>query len=506
MCGIIGFNSNNARLGKQMTDRIAHRGPDDDGVFSDERVTLGNRRLAIIDLSPAGHQPMASENTVIAYNGEIYNFQELKQELYVQSRRFKSNSDTEVILQGYEVYGTEVFQKLRGMWACAIYDKVKRKVILSRDFFGIKPLYYFFDGSQFAFASEIKGLDVELKIGDVGSYFLLGYTPAPNTIYENIFKLMPGEILEFDLVNKKIEKSRIVWNEPSSGSFEEIMRESVKRHLIADVPIGVFLSGGMDSTTIALMLKKLGAHLKAYTVRIPGKQDADYAKKIAAYAGLDHHEIVFDQTAYEDTIETCFSMLDEPVADTSLLPSLAVAKRAARDVKVVLTGEGADELFLGYDKYWKFQWRFFQNRDIRDAYNMFKRVAGDPAFYDRTMYLPDDLLYKTDFATMAYSVEGRVPFLDRGVWAFARSLSASQKMRKQPIKKYLLQHLPADLIMRKKEGFSIPSSLFSKHPDLLFAYQYAREFLPNLPSRESLSGRFLFALLVFYKTTHSFLK
>ncbi len=590
-----------------MTDLIAHRGPDDEGVFCDERLTLGNRRLAIIDLSQAGHQPMVSDDGayVIVYNGEVYNFKEIKKELSALGHHFKSQTDTEVILQGYREYGAGIFSKLRGMWAAAIYDKKNDKLILSRDSFGIKPLFYFWDGKNFAFASEIKAireflhshrLKTELSKDGVNQYFILGYTLQSATVFKNIKKVRPGEILTFDLASKTFSSSLIESNKPIAGfadnsdteifkNFEKTISDSIQKHLIADVPIGVFLSGGSDSTLIALMMKKLGVKLRAFTVRISGRGDADYARQIAKFAGLEHEEINFDEREFSESYEKCWQYLDEPIADSSLLPSLAVSSAAARQVKVVLTGEGGDELFWGYPRYQMLEplsksygpdwWlktadyfrkpdsEFYQKyirplarrkrlfylskikRDLLGTYlesaaidpdvlsrielhKTLKNLSGerpDIAFFDRNFYLPNDLLYKTDFATMAYSIEGRVPFLDKEVFAFAKSLPPEWKFKngvgKRIIKEYLAKNLPPELIFRKKEGFSVPLNFYKStgyEADLRQAVSYVRDVfddlsLPNPVFRrlakdagyfrlfQNKFRHFLFAALVFYKTT-----
>lgn len=614
MCGIIGFNSNNKELGLKMTGRIAHRGPDDEGVFCDENVTLGNRRLAILDLSPAGHQPMTSSDgrLIIVYNGEIYNFKELRKELESKGHRFASHSDTEVILNGYQEYGQEFFGQLRGMWAIAIYDKKYRKIVLSRDYFGIKPLFYYFDGRDLAFGSEIKALKefldaknkkIRFSKEGVSQYFVLGYTVQPDTVYESIKKVKPGEIIDFDLTARSFTKSSISWpdekvsySEPELfQEFEKLMLDSVKAHLVSDVPVGIFLSGGADSTLIALMMKKLGANLNAFTVRIEGKKDADYAKRIADFAGLKYQELNFGKKEFEEQYEKCWQYLDEPIADSSLLPSLTVAKAASEKVKVVLTGEGGDELFWGYPRYQLLSGlgRMYGPDSVADFFDYFRKPdsgsylryirpfmrrsrlsylknikrdllgtyiesaaidpdamdrsqahqamfgesgGGEPrktasrgerdiAFMDRNFYLPNDLLYKTDFATMAYSIEARVPFLDRNVLKFADSLPDEWRLKdgvgKRIIKEYLAKNLPPELIFRGKEGFSVPLSFYRSDKykkDMLEAVAFCRDVLSDLgiDNRvfdrlardmsfmelfESKLRHFLFAALSFYKTT-----
>jgi len=362
MCGIIGFNSKSEALGREMCASIAHRGPDDEGVFSDEFVTIGNRRLSIIDLSKAGAQPMSNRDNLVSivYNGEVYNFQEIKNDLMRKGYQFTSNTDTEVILYGYEYYGKEIFNMLRGMWAVCIYDRKNKELVLARDYFGIKPLYYFWDGEDFCFASEIKaikkfleqkGKKMTLSKEGIEQYFVLGYTAHPLTVFGKVQKVSPGEILTFNIASKNFSSIFLDWQDQENtipdtsperalSVLEDTMRDSVEKHIISDVPIGVFLSGGSDSTLIALMLKKLGVQFNAFTVRIEGRKDADYAAKIAKFAGLPHEEIVFDKAAFEKSYEECWEYLDEPIADTSLLPSLTVSRAAAKSVKVVLAGEG----------------------------------------------------------------------------------------------------------------------------------------------------------------------
>lgn len=536
-----------------MTGVIRHRGPDDEGVFSDDEVTIGNRRLAVVDLSAAGRQPMFNEakTAAVVYNGEIYNFQDLKKDLATRGYKFFSQTDTEVVLRGYEEYGVGVFSRLRGMWAVAIYDQRQKKLILSRDFFGIKPLYYFYDGEDLTFASEIKALKVffetkrqQFSLSPLGvqAYFVLGYTPHPLTIFNEIKKVNPGEILTFDLPTKKLSSDLIDWDREiestvaDPANFEKVMLESVEKHLIADVPVGVFLSGGADSTLIALLLKKLGKKLDAFTVRIRGRRDVDFASKIAQFAGLNHHLVALDDEAFGEMYQKTWEMLDEPIADSSLIPSLLVAREASKSVKVVMTGEGGDELFWGYERYQKLfglikifagrsssildyqrsESRFYlryvrpilrrlrlldarRRGDLLAAYLDLAVAGGDftnrgpiakfladnltaagpeVSLIDRKFYLPDNLLYKTDFATMSYSVEGRVPILDKEVYGFARRLAPEEKWRwvvgKKIVKDYLAQNLPPELIFRKKEGFSLPLAeyLFKGHqPEIKEAIQ-----------------------------------
>ncbi|MDP2696274.1 MAG: asparagine synthase (glutamine-hydrolyzing) [bacterium] len=602
MCGIAGFNFKDESLMQSMIGSIDHRGPDDHGVFSDDKVTLGHKRLSIIDLSSAGHQPMFNDDRSLAivYNGEVYNFQNLRQELINKGHKFRSRTDTEVILRGYDAYGEDVFNKLRGMWALAIYDRRHNRIVLSRDFFGIKPLYYYHDADSLVFASESKAIITFLKKRNIklhnspeglASYFVLGYTPQPLTMSQEIKKVAPGEIIEFDLASRRIVSKSLLWPQSIGVSdpkdFEMVMLESVERHLISDVPVGVFLSGGADSTLIALLLKKLNQKLKAFTVRIPGKKDADFAGKIAKFANLDHEEIVFDDDKFEEMYQKLWLMLDQPVADTSLLPSLLVSQVASKSVKVVMAGEGGDELFWGYDRHQslmgannilepsKFvEWLNNRRQPTSDLYLRYLRpilrrlrhsglkrrgdflglyleltnlsndfvsrielhryferrlngVKPEVGSFDRMFYLPDDLLYKNDFATMANTIEGRVPILDKEVYAFTNGLATEYKLSngvsKKIVKDYLAASLPPELILRSKEGFSIPIEPFIlKHhkKDIEEGIAYLldchieyidRRVLSKLLSDENyfvlISKKFpslLFMILVFYKTTSKY--
>src|SRR3989344_9102499 len=325
MCGIFVFSFQNKKLAEAMAAALRHRGPDDRGIFSDGEITLGHQRLSILDLSAAGHQPMSdNEGKIwISYNGEIYNFKELKKDLEKKGHVFKSQTDTEVILRGYKEYGLDFFKKLRGMWALAIYDVFMGELLLARDFFGIKPLYYSWRGRDLIFASEIMALDTKISSFGAASYFVLGYTPHPWTVFENVKKVSQGEVLIFNLKNKSLGSKQMNLSDASGSGeasnardFESVMMESVEKHLISDVPVGIFLSGGADSSLLALMLKKLGKSPKAFTVRIAGKKDADFAKRISDFSGLDYREISMSEANFEEMYSRFFETLDEPIGDS----------------------------------------------------------------------------------------------------------------------------------------------------------------------------------------------
>jgi asparagine synthase (glutamine-hydrolysing) len=361
MCGINGFIGKTEEAVASMNSAIRHRGPDDTGVFSNGQFTIGNNRLAIIDLSPLGHQPMVSADGrySIAYNGEIYNYKDLRASLEGMGATFKSHSDTEVILEGFAKWGPEITQRLRGMWGLAILDSKTDTLFLSRDPFGIKPLYLYNDSATIAFSSEIRGLLDNEKIDRaidkeaVREIILLGYAIAPRTILQNVQALLPGEEITINLRTKQVSsKIQTLDTEqslpPDDDELEKLLRDSVEHHLIADVPVGLFFSGGTDSSALGIMLKQLGVHLTAYHVAIENRNDTPYAEAIAQELGLSMVSVPFDAKVAQDRLEDAITNLDQPIADTSFLPTLLVSERAKADVKVVLSGEGGDELFGGY--------------------------------------------------------------------------------------------------------------------------------------------------------------
>ena len=373
MCGITGFAGLNdkARI-RRMTSAIVHRGPDDFGYFSDKNIELGNRRLAIIDLSKKGHQPMSNEDgdVWITYNGEIYNFQPLCHELEARGHKFKSDTDTETIVHAYEEYGEECVQKLNGMFAFAIWDarKGKKQLFLARDRIGIKPLYYTYDGKMLAFASEIKallefGIKREVDRRALSNYLTYTYTPGPLTMLKDVKKLMPGHLLVYE--NGKIKIKRY-WDfnfRPEDGNEEhysklllKTLKESVKRHLIADVPVGHFLSGGIDSSSILAMISIIrkeegdAGRIRTFSIGFGSREvqsELGYARNVAERFRTDHQEIVVDEKSIRNFPRILWSM-DEPMPNITLIPLYEMAKAARNSVKVVTTGNAGDELFAGY--------------------------------------------------------------------------------------------------------------------------------------------------------------
>jgi asparagine synthase (glutamine-hydrolysing) len=372
LCGIfgtVGFQDKN--LLAKMGATIKHRGPDDSGTFLDKDVALGNVRLSIIDVAH-GHQPMYNEerSMAVVYNGEIYNFKDLKNELESLGHRFASDSDTEVIVHCYEEFGDSFLTKLRGMFAFAIWDARKKCLIIGRDRLGIKPLYYYLGKGFLVFGSEIKALlqyeELERKVNTeaLHHFLTLSYVPGPATMFEGVRKLLPGQVLTWQLGSKE-ERIR-VWKywEPYFGLYEPspetdgvakvraLFEDAVKTHLMSEVPLGVYLSGGLDSSSIVGAMRASGENsIKTYTFGFGRSTDEfEYARLVAEYFDTDHHEFVVEPNFADDLPRIAWH-LDEPIADPAVFPIYLTSKIAKKYVTVVLVGEGGDEAFAGYDKY-----------------------------------------------------------------------------------------------------------------------------------------------------------
>ncbi len=367
MCGIAGYmGRGNQEILTRMGEVLAHRGPDDSGTWVDGDVGFAFARLAIIDLSPLGRQPMTNESgtVTVVFNGEIYNYQELREKLLAQGETFKSTSDTEVILKLYEHEGTECFEKLKGMFAIAIYDKEENALFLGRDAMGEKPLYYAELPGTFVFGSEIKALrehpdfSPELDKRALGFYLSQEYVPGPNTIYDGIKKLLPGHVLEFrdGLVSsnafwKLCVPERRIRDEEALEELDGHLRRAVESQLVADVPVGVFLSGGIDSSTVAYYARqRIGEELNTFSIGFEEKafDESSEARLVASHLGTRHHEEILSAHEAIKLISEIPEVFDEPVGDASVLPTMLLARFASKHVKVVLGGDGADELLLGY--------------------------------------------------------------------------------------------------------------------------------------------------------------
>ncbi|MBP0902476.1 asparagine synthase (glutamine-hydrolyzing) [Mariniflexile gromovii] len=383
MCGINGFISfkqeSEDQLRKKITlmnDLIIHRGPDDDGVFThvteNTSIALGMRRLSIIDLN-SGKQPIYSDDKkiVIVFNGEIYNYQILRNELISTGVIFKTHSDTEVILKLYENQGTDSFKKLDGMFAFSIFDKNLNKVFIARDFFGEKPLYYTKTNDKFIWASELKSIlklnnnipEID-KIG-LNLFFKLTYIPSPYTIYKNICKLEANHFIIYDVQTQDYKictievpkplKSKINTFKKASVEVRQLVQESVESRSISDVPIGTFLSGGVDSSIVSLCLAQMSnKQINTFSVGFEKKtfDESDKARTVSKLINSKHHEFIINEKDLENNIHDILNNFDEPFADSSSLPTYIVASKTSQHVKVALTGDGGDEVFGGYNKYY----------------------------------------------------------------------------------------------------------------------------------------------------------
>jgi asparagine synthase (glutamine-hydrolysing) len=521
MCGISGifhFDRQQPVDGyalRSMRDSIRHRGPDDTGEYVNGRVGLGFNRLSIIDLS-GGHQPMCNEDgtTWIVFNGEIYNYRDLRSELASRGHKFQTSSDTETIIHAWEEYGEDCVLKLRGMFAFAIWDARREVMFCARDRLGIKPFYYSADHARFAFASEIKsliqlpGLSCEVDPAAVGEFLARRYVVAPNTMLRGVRKLEPGHAILVTADGYQVTRYWEVRFTPEARISEiealkrldHLLQQCVRMHLIADVPVGAFLSGGLDSSCVVALMARLGTIVKTFSIGYNSSEsELRYARIVADHFHTEHHELFLDPFTFREVLPKIVWQMDEPVGDVAAIPLYFLAEFARRSVTVALSGEGSDEIFAGYQVYTrmldfenynrlpfarilgKFTSRCAPDNKLRkyiemlgqplerryggvgglfsrrqaaslspieetpldgvlDAYRRCERLdALDRMSYvDTTTWLPDDLLVKADRMTMANSLELRVPFLDHELVEFATSLPASLKLNRRR-GKYLLR-------------------------------------------------------------------
>jgi asparagine synthase (glutamine-hydrolysing) len=381
MCGIAGFidfgRDTSLPVLKAMTDAMAHRGPDDAGyeIYDTPGASIGfgQRRLSILDLSPLGHQPMHAHDLVINFNGEVYNFKEIRKELEEKGYSFVSWSDTEVIIKGYHCWGINVVNKLRGMFALAIYDKQKEEVVFIRDRAGVKPLYYYWENDLFLFGSELKALyehkrfQKNIDINSIALFLQYSYIPGPYSVFQHTYKLLPGHSLTVNLKTKEqtinqywdvfdyYNKPKLTLSDQEAiDQTDALLKEAYEYRMVADVPVGVFLSGGYDSTSVAALLQTNRAEkLKTFTI---GFHEAEFneapdAKKIADYLGTDHTEWYLTAKEAGEVLSLLPEIYDEPFADNSTVPTVLVSKLARQQVKVALSADGGDEIFGGYNKF-----------------------------------------------------------------------------------------------------------------------------------------------------------
>ena len=559
MCGIAGiFNFGSQAPAEQdalarATAAMIHRGPDDEGFYLDGELGLGNRRLSIIDL-PGGHQPLSNEDGAIwiTFNGEIYNHRELRSQLEARGHRLQTHSDTETIVHLYEDYGLGLLDRLRGMFAFALWDRRERRLLVARDRIGIKPLFYRQDSGTLQFASELRALAALRPESEcspavdpqaVYDFFGFRYVPSPGTFYKGVNKLPPGHFIMadrggvriapwWDVPGENADGPKDHWPEAIGEQVIEILRESVQLRLIADVPVGVFLSGGVDSSAVVAMAAELGARpLRTFSV---GFEESRYselpaARKTAQAFDTDHHELVLRASDLADDLERLVTFRQEPVAEPADVALYRISQVAAKSVKVVLAGEGGDELFAGYPKYafdrlaglvaglprdfarrvaallpyggrrlrlaletlaiadeaersatWfasftraerealfdpEFLAEIDQGHPARVFADYLERAAGRSPlkrllYADLKVWLPDNLLLRGDHMTMAASIEERVPFLDHHLVEFAASIPGRLLTRgfraKALLKRALGGHLPAEILHRRKVGFTVP--------------------------------------------------
>jgi asparagine synthase (glutamine-hydrolysing) len=408
MCGIVGiaYSDRNhmveASIIKSMCDLIIHRGPDDEGIYINKNVGLGFRRLSIIDLT-TGHQPISNENSTIwvTLNGEIYNYLDLRTELISKGHIFKSQSDTEVLVHLYEEYGDQFLTKLRGMFGLALFDSVNQKLLIARDRVGIKPLFYYFDRGKFLYGSELKAIkssvdNLEIDNASIVDYFSYGYIYGEKSIYRDIHKLLPGHYLSLNLLNFDFSinrywelKTDLDYSKTHDEWIEAIqfkLKETVSSHMISDVPLGAFLSGGVDSSTIVGLMTEISNNpVETFSIGFHEEKYSElkYARQVSEKFGTNHHELILESSSV-DVIDKIIDMYDEPFADSSAIPTYFVSKFAREKVTVVLSGDGGDELFAGYGAYLKLMKLSTFNRrnpiDISQLFKLLNKMIPEHSF------------------------------------------------------------------------------------------------------------------------------
>lgn len=529
MCGILIYSSDQPIRESEfnmMRDTLAHRGPDGYGshFLENNQVALGHRRLSIIDLSEKGKQPMTNEHGDIwlTYNGEIYNYQVLRNELIECGHSFISNTDSEILIHGYEEWGTEILNRLQGMFAFALYDKKKSEWFIARDHFGIKPLYYYQQGSTFIAASELKAIvawpDIQKEIdwSSVADYLVYRFIPNPKSIWKNSGKVRPGSYMIIDASTGSIKREETYWNASDfiddSQAFNQeyffsILTESVQDHMISDVDVGVFLSGGLDSSTIASIASSDKQNLHSYSMGFEGWSRSEHkaAEEVAKSLNLIQHTKLLQKEKL-DRIDEIMRIYDEPQGGSSFLPTIALSEFAAENHKVILAGDGGDELLGGYNWHpeitglrpdlteWilkkKFQTRVSQkyhellswsglsfghidklitdysphrasSEDLYTGYlteysNSIKQVQ----LLDIHTFMTDVFLPKVDRASMASSLEIRVPFLNHKLFEYVLSCKSdgyyNEGDQKRPLKKLLQNVVSENILNKPKQGFGAP--------------------------------------------------
>lgn len=540
MCGIAG--TINLELSNDDLTKIAHRGPDASKIerikTGKEEVWFGHVRLSIQDLTENGSQPMKSPSgNWIVFNGEVYNHLELR-ERYLKDYDFLGHSDTETILILIETFGVSMAKEFNGIFAFAYYDNVLDEVVLARDRYGVKPLYYYISDDHFVFSSEIRlirqKIDVELSEPFISTPLLMRFSPAPDTIYKEVKKVRPGEIISYSCSTGEVVHSSIEFqtgpqrDEPKS--YKYFIEKAVKSQLLSDVEIGVFLSGGIDSAVVAKIAQEnLNYKVKAYSVGFDGSDVSElaYARESASLLNLDFVPIVINFDDFLKVFEECVNIVEEPLGTDSMIPMYFLAREASRDVKVVLTGQGADEPLAGYTRYksellrhsipkftsniasiflsktrygrilkeddvikrYKIYHMIFEDAEVQVLLNSQDFVSRDSIILndlnvqrsggvndlihlDLVNNLSDDLLLYTDKITMHFGLECRVPMLDNELVRHVMSLDIDDRLglfsTKKVHRKYARSFLPESIINRKKLGFESPTDTwFQEHNSVL---------------------------------------
>lgn len=540
MCGIYLTNhSYSEKTIREKLDSISYRGPDHQGYTEVDKTKLGHNRLSIIDLDPRSHQPMQVEGHSIVFNGEIYNYLDVKQQLIKEGVSFHTSSDTEVLVKGYIAWGEKILDHINGMFAFAVYNEKDNHVFVARDRLGVKPVYYNWNNGKLELASQLSPLtsNGELDHEAIQMYLSMGYIPTPKSIYRDICKLPAGSFALFDL-NQSTKSITSYWeleqvktrNIPYQQAKQELkvlLQDAVKIRLQSDVAYGSFLSGGIDSALVSSMANEaLPEPLKTFTIGFEDKKydESDIAQQIADYIGSDHRITMCKSTDPLTLLDDFFKVYDEPFADSSALPSLLLNKVTKPYATVVLSGDGGDESFLGYNhfewlkqvsfiyqipyvvrmtiqKFFPFDWLGKRGKSIKNiiGYKSLSKfiqhifTGFDPITLDKIqswfkpyqkhlqlattplqkaadlnirLWLEGDSNVKVDRASMAYSVEVRSPFLDYRVIEFARSLPVRYRyngnVRKRILRDILSEYIPEKIFDQPKKGFSVPLDKWTK--------------------------------------------
>lgn len=508
MCGIIGFVDKKNRLSATEKEGIAtkilkeiqHRGYDSSGIYSHQSVTLGHNRLAIIDTSKNAEQPFFNETRMMtmSYNGEIFNHLELR--VLTEKHIYASRSDTETLMSLYEALGETAFGLIRGMFAVSFYDQTTEEILLAVDQFGIKPLYYIDTPDWFAWSSEIKalkfipGISFSLDENRLYEYAIFRTTVGSQTMLKGINRLSPGELLRYSIKNDRIGKTKYAATETTGGNIEDMLKLSVSEHILSDVPVGLQLSGGVDSSLISVLatqsLRQEDVH--SFSIGLADRKwnEFEYSRAVSKQIKTIHHEILFTQQQFCETLPVATYQLDEPINYPNTVPLMLLAREARKFVKVLLSGEGADEIFGGYIRYNELIKKgldlhtlvssnsFCSPKDVSSvfkigsAHDLFERnvlaeslsdhtPASKLSSYDMKTFLPS-LLLRQDKMGMASNLENRFPFLDTRLVAATNKLPDQEKLSggktKIALKEIARKYLSEEIVYRKKCGFGLPIS------------------------------------------------